>query len=60
MKYNKVIQERYCCVSACIEMVLNRHKIQNSGQKEIAYQLGLTVPEEEKQIIISLKKIILI
>lgn len=46
MKYNKITQKPYCCVGACIEMVLNRHQIKNDGQEQIAYQLGLTVPEE--------------
>ncbi len=49
MKYTKIIQKKYCCVGACLEMILNRHKIKNSGQEDIAYQLGLIVPEEEKQ-----------
>lgn len=35
-------------MGACLEMVLNRHHIENSGQEDIAYQLGLTVPDEVK------------
>lgn len=50
MKYNKVIQKPYCCVGACMEMVLNRNHIINNGQIDIAYKLGLTVPIEYKQI----------
>ena len=30
-------------------MVLNRHQIKNNGQEDIAYQLGLTLPEEERE-----------
>lgn len=48
MKYQKIVQRPYCCVGACMEMVLNRHNIQNDGQEDIAYQLGLTLPEEER------------
>ena len=50
MKYNKVVQKPYCCVGACLEMILNRNNIINDGQIEIAYKLGLTVPEEYKDI----------
>lgn len=46
MKYQKVIQKPYCCVGACLEMILNRNHIANDGQVVIACQLGLTVPEE--------------
>lgn len=48
MKYKKVIQKRYCCVGACLEMVLNRNYIVNKGQVDIACQLGLIVPKEYK------------
>lgn len=48
MKYKKIVQKKYCCVGACLEMVLNRHHIENSGQEDIAYQLGLIVPDEVK------------
>ena len=48
MKYRKVIQKPYCCVGACLEMVLNRNNINNNGQVDIACKLGLTVPEEYK------------
>lgn len=48
MKYKKVIQKPYCCVGACMEMILNRHNITNTGQIDIACQLGLIVPSEYK------------
>lgn len=48
MKYQKIVQKPYCCVGACLEMVLNRHRIENKGQEDIAYQLGLTLPEEQR------------
>ena len=39
MKYNKITQKPYCCVGACIEMVLNRRQIKiMGGQEENAYQ----------------------
>lgn len=48
MKYKKVTQKPYCCVGACMEMILNRNNIVNNGQVDIAYQLGLTIPKEYK------------
>ena len=50
MKYNKIVQKKYCCVGACMEMVLNRHNIKDYDQENIAYQLGLVVPFEDKVI----------
>lgn len=50
MKYNKIIQKPHCCVGACIEMILNRHCINNTGQEDIAYQLGLVVPESDRHL----------
>lgn len=44
MKYSKIAQKKYCCVGACLEMVLNRHGITKFDQEEIAYELGLIVP----------------
>lgn len=50
MKYIKVIQKPYCCVGACMEMILNRNCIINDGQVDIACKLGLTLPEEYRTI----------
>ena len=46
MKYKKVTQKPYCCTAACLEMILNRNNIPNNGQEDIAYDLGLIVPED--------------
>lgn len=46
MKYKKITQKPYCCVGACIEMILNRNNIPNKGQISIACDLGLIVPKE--------------
>lgn len=46
MKYEKITQKPYCCVGACIEMILNRNNISNKGQISIACDLGLIVPKE--------------
>lgn len=44
MKYNKITQKDYCCVGACLEMILRRHGVTRYDQEEIAYELGLIVP----------------
>ncbi len=50
MKYHKITQKPHCCVGACLEMVLNRHCIENNGQEDIAYHLGLVVPECDRHL----------
>ncbi len=50
MKYKIIKQKPYCCVGACLEMILNRRKITNNGQVEIACELGLIVPPSYKEI----------
>lgn len=50
MKYKKITQKPFCCVGACLEMILNRNHIPNCGQIEIACELGLIVPESYKEI----------
>ncbi len=50
MKYHKIVQKPHCCVGACLEMILNRHDIKNTGQEDIAYQLGLVVPESDRHL----------
>lgn len=50
MKYNKVTQKKYCCCGACLEMILNRLNIKNNGQEDIAYDLGLVVPLEDRSL----------
>lgn len=48
MKYQKVTQKPFCCVGACLEMVLQRRGIEDYEQEQIAGELGLIVPEEYK------------
>ena len=45
--YRLIKQKPYCCVPACLSMVLNRRGIKHGSQGEIGYELGLTVPKEE-------------
>lgn len=48
MKYTKITQKEYCCVGACLEMVLKRHGITDYKQEDIACELGLIVPPHLK------------
>lgn len=46
MKYHKITQKDYCCVGACLEMILRRHGITDFEQEKIAGELGLIVPPQ--------------
>ncbi len=46
--YKRTAQKPYCCVPACISMILDRRKIKHENQEEIGYELGLVVPEEKR------------
>ena len=48
MKYQKITQKPYCCVGACLEMVLRRRGITDYNQEQIASELGLIVPVDYK------------
>ncbi|MBI3190259.1 C39 family peptidase [archaeon] len=43
--YKPINQKRYCCVPACISMILHRRNINHGSQEEIGYDLGLVVPK---------------
>lgn len=45
--YKTITQKPYCCVPACISMVLDRRKIKHGSQEDIGYELGLIVPKED-------------
>ncbi len=46
-KYIPFTQQRYCCVPTCLTMVMYRHDIPLMPVEDLAYALGLTVPEED-------------
>ncbi len=48
--YKPLDQKPYCCVPACISMILDRKKISHRTQDEIGYELGLTVPKEKEHL----------
>lgn len=49
--YIPLIQQPYCCVPACIQMILLRRKLPLFSQEEIGKDLGLTVPRAYKKIL---------
>ncbi|MBU3957523.1 MAG: hypothetical protein KKB25_00425 [Nanoarchaeota archaeon] len=48
--YKPITQKPYCCVPACISIILGRRKIKHKSQEEIGYELGLTVPKEDAHL----------
>ncbi len=48
--YKRIKQKPYCCVPACMKMILERRKIKNNSQDEIGYELGLIVPKEKADL----------
>lgn len=46
-RYIPFTQQEYCCVPACIQMVMYKNSIPLVSQEDIGNALGLTVPEED-------------
>lgn len=46
-RYIPLTQQPYCCVPACFQMIMYRHGIPLVPQEELAYELGLIVPEKD-------------
>lgn len=49
-KYIPFTQQPYCCVPTCVQMVMYRRGLPLIEQEEIAYELGLTVPESDSHL----------
>jgi hypothetical protein len=49
-RYIPLTQQKYCCVPTCIQMVVYRHGIPLVSAEALGYELGLTVPEEEREL----------
>src|SRR5581483_7002705 len=49
-RYIPFTQQPYCCVPACIQMVMYKNEIPLQPQEDIGYELGLTVPEESAHL----------
>ncbi len=48
--YKPITQKPYCCVPACISMILDRRNILHETQDEIGYELGLIVPKDKAHL----------
>jgi len=49
-RYLPIVQQPYCCVAACFQMVMYRHRLPLIPQEELAYELGLIVPEKDSHL----------
>lgn len=49
-KYLPITEQPYCCVPACIQMILLRRNMRLISQEEIGYDLGLIVPQKYKSL----------
>lgn len=51
MKYKHISQKPYCCVPACVQMILQRRKLPILLQTDIAYDLGIILPSQERYLL---------
>lgn len=52
MKYEHISPKPYCCVPACIQMVLRRRRLPRPpAQGEIAYELGVVLPSKDRHLL---------
>jgi len=55
LPYKLIQQQPYCCVPACIAMILDRRNIPHGIQEEIGYELGLIVPKKEERLFLKVR-----
>lgn len=52
MRYEHISQKPYCCVPACVQMILKRRRLRKSPcQADIAYDLGVQLPRGAKHLL---------
>lgn len=56
--YKPIKQKPYCCVPACLMMVLERKMIKHGSQEEIGYELGLVVPKDKAKYFVKVRNAI--
>lgn len=49
-RYLPIVQQKSCCVPACISMIMYKHKIPLIPQELLGYHLGLVVARENKRL----------
>ena len=50
-KYVPLTQQKYCCVPTVLQMILLRREMLSLNAEEIGYELGLTVPDPDKELL---------
>ncbi|MBI3335574.1 MAG: hypothetical protein HY001_03695 [Candidatus Portnoybacteria bacterium] len=53
--YIPLVQQRWCCVPACISMVMHRHGIPLVSQELLGFYLGVVVPKEDVKLFWNVK-----
>jgi len=51
MKYSHIPQKPYCCVPACVQMILQRRDLPILSQDIIAYEFGVILPMKDKHLL---------
>lgn len=51
MKHKHISQKPYCCVPACVLMIILRRKLPMIPQTDIAYDLGLILPLKDRRLL---------
>lgn len=46
-RYIPITQQRWCCVPACISMIMYKNKLPLVAQEELGHYLGLIVPKDQ-------------
>jgi len=49
-RYVPFVQQKTCCVPACISMIMYKHRIPLISQELLGYHLGLIVSKENKEL----------
>lgn len=51
MRYKHIAQKPYCCVPACVQMILERRDLRLLTQPTIAYDLGVALPPNQRKLL---------
>lgn len=51
IRYKHVAQKPYCCVPACVQMLLRRRKLPMLSQSDIGYNLGMILPPHKRAVL---------
>ena len=52
MRYKHISQKPYCCVPACVQMILLRRQlVVKQKQVDMAFDLGVVLPPEDRHML---------